>query len=70
VQYNKAALPKAMQVRGAAFGKMGQTKWTHLSAEDTTDKSARVPKNIQDKMLSKMAGTGDIDAAFRRKKKK
>lgn len=24
-------------MRGAKFGKVGQTKWTHLSAEDTTN---------------------------------
>lgn len=32
---DKATLPAAMQVRG--FGLRGQTKWTHLSKEDTTD---------------------------------
>jgi microfibrillar-associated protein 1 len=41
---DKSSLPKAMQVRGDKFGKVGQTKWTHLANEDTSrlgDVSAR-----------------------------
>ena len=34
--WTRPGLPRAMQVRGDKFGKMGQTKWTHLAAEDTS----------------------------------
>jgi microfibrillar-associated protein 1 len=36
--YDRTLLPKAMQVRKGVFGRAGQVKWTHLSAEDTTRK--------------------------------
>lgn len=33
---NREVLPKYMQVRGDEVGKRGRTRWTHLSAEDTS----------------------------------
>eukprot|EP01064_Diplonema_japonicum_P027482 TRINITY_DN3977_c0_g4_i1.p1 TRINITY_DN3977_c0_g4~~TRINITY_DN3977_c0_g4_i1.p1 ORF type:complete len:465 (+),score=151.29 TRINITY_DN3977_c0_g4_i1:52-1446(+) len=35
-RFNKELLSGAQQVRGDEFGKKGQTKWTHLTNEDTT----------------------------------
>jgi len=42
---DKSALPKAMQVRGDKFGKVGQTKWTHLANEDTSRLATERPQH-------------------------
>ena len=35
--FDKTSLPKIMQKRRGEFGKKGQSKYTHLSNEDTTN---------------------------------
>lgn len=35
-KFDKEAMPAVMQVKSGKWGKIGQTKWKHLSAEDTT----------------------------------
>lgn len=54
------------------FGRSGQTKWTHLANEDTTqwDSAWAQETHLATKMQHKMSGVGNIDAAFKRRKKK
>jgi microfibrillar-associated protein 1 len=40
---NREVLPKYMQVRGDELGKRGRTKWTHLTAEDTSMQAGGSP---------------------------
>eukprot|EP01084_Bolivina_argentea_P258189 435179_1 len=71
--FNKAALPAPMQVRGDKFGKMGQSKWTHLAVEDTTDRtvpSQRPAHVVLNKTRKRIARVGDLDEPFKRRKDK
>jgi microfibrillar-associated protein 1 len=67
-KFDKQALPKVMQVK--KFGFSGQTKYTHLKDQDTTDFDN--PWNQKNELRadydSKMAGIGDIDSAGRKRK--
>lgn len=40
---NRDVLPKYMQVRGDEVGKRGRTRWTHLTAEDTSMQNGGSP---------------------------
>lgn len=64
---DKAALPKVMQVKTGMFGKIGQTKYTHLADQDTSSKDslwngglARGGGNDRNAQKSKRGGTGDV----------
>ena len=68
---NKDALPEHMQVRG--FGRKGRSKWTHLTAEDTTafDYGWGAKDNaITARTVSKMGGMrGDLEHPSKRSRK-
>lgn len=57
---DRSALPAVMQVKN--FGRRGQTKWTHLVGEDTTDFAAPWGQNeiIRKKMEARRAGTEQV----------
>jgi microfibrillar-associated protein 1 len=55
---DRSNLPKIKQVRRGDEHKQGRTKYTHLTAEDTTnfDPKYEVPDNIVNNLVSKMGG--------------
>lgn len=57
---NRDVLPKYMQVRGDEVGKRGRTRWTHLTAEDTSLQGGGSPwfdkSNSNKRAAEKMGG--------------
>lgn len=67
--HHKELLPKVMQVRD--FGKSSRSKWTHLTAEDTTvwDAGWTAETAASARIVSKMGGIHDsVDKPFKKKK--
>ncbi|KAG0135897.1 putative microfibrillar-associated protein family protein [Tuber indicum] len=64
---NRDVLPKYMQVRGDEVGKRGRTRWTHLTAEDTSMQNGGSPwfdKNGINKRASGKLGGMQDDERF------
>jgi microfibrillar-associated protein 1 len=55
---DKSVLPAVLQKRKGTWGKKGNTKWTHLTDQDTTnfERTTKVPENIAFKFQMKQGG--------------
>jgi microfibrillar-associated protein 1 len=59
---SKEALPKSLQIRSGELGRAGRTKWTHLTAEDTSNKDSPwfdANNSVNKRSLGKMGGMHD-----------
>ena len=55
---DRSMLPSILQKRRGEFGKKGQSKWTHLTNEDTTDFNPvnKVSEKIAQNQLKRLGG--------------
>jgi len=72
--WDKSNLPKILQKRKGQFGKRGQSKYTHLTDQDTTNFNPEFKVNdiIEEKNLQRMAGykgAGVLDRPGKKLKK-
>jgi len=72
--HNKVALPKSLQIRSGELGRASRTKWTHLSAEDTSGKQDSAwfdrDSNVNKRTVTKMGGMHDGNEHERKRNKR
>jgi microfibrillar-associated protein 1 len=69
---NKAILPQSLQVRSGELGRASRTKYTHLTAEDTSKKDSPWfdgQNNINKRTLGKMGGMHDPNDRERKRRR-
>jgi microfibrillar-associated protein 1 len=66
--FDRSNLPKILWKRRGEFGKKGQSKYTHLTDQDTTDFNPewKVDEGLREKMYGKMAGLKGRDVMERK----
>lgn len=69
---DKSVLPKSLQVRTGELGRASRTKWTHLTAEDTTGKDSPwfdAQNSVNKRALGKMGGMHDPNDRERKRRR-
>jgi microfibrillar-associated protein 1 len=69
---HKELLPKSLQIRTGELGRASRTKWTHLTAEDTSKKDSPwfdAQNSINKRTLGKMGGMHDPNDRERKQRR-